>query len=184
MENLRTLFENEYPGKKVLFESLIKPIFVKANDTTLTDEQELSDLDKKQIKLFRIIAQVRGSFPITFADIELQDNVALKRSRVNIQNCVRKVMENDSNALIFFHFTDNAKEWRVSYVNKADSLKNSTSAKRYTYLCGPEHSCRTIAERFSTLEGLSTIRDEKMLEAFSVAPLSDDFFNEYRKHLC
>mgnify|MGYP002766706189 CR=1 FL=1 len=182
MENLRTLFENEYPGKKVLFESLIKPIFVKANDTTLTDEQELSDSDKKQIKSFRIIAQVRGSFPITFADIELQDNVALKRSRVNIQNCVRKVMENDSNALIFFHFTDNAKEWRVSYVNKADSLKNSTSAKRYTYLCGPEHSCRTIAERFSTLEGLSTIRDENMLEAFAVAPLSDDFFNEYRKH--
>lgn len=179
---MRTLFENEYPGKKVLFESLIKPIFVKANDTTLTDEQELSDSDKKQIKSFRIIAQVRGSFPITFADIELQDNVALKRSRVNIQNCVRKVMENDSNALIFFHFTDNAKEWRVSYVNKADSLKNSTSAKRYTYLCGAEHSCRTIAERFSTLEGLSTIRDENMLEAFAVAPLSDDFFNEYRKH--
>ena len=182
MENLRALFENEYPGKKVLFESLIKPIFVKANDTTLTDEQELSDSDKKQIKSFRIIAQVRGSFPITFADIELQDNVALKRSRVNIQNCVRKVMENDSNALIFFHFTDNAKEWRVSYVNKADSLKNSTSAKRYTYLCGPEHSCRTIAERFSTLEGLSTIKDENMLEAFAVAPLSDDFFNEYREH--
>lgn len=182
MENLRTLFENEYPGKKVLFKSLIKPIFVKANDTTLTDEQELSDSDKKQIKSFRIIAQVRGSFPITFADIELQDNVALKRSRVNIQNCVRKVMENDSNALIFFHFTDNAKEWRISYVNKADSLKNSTSAKRYTYLCGPEHSCRTIAERFSTLEGLSTIKDENMLEAFAVAPLSDDFFNEYRKH--
>ena len=182
MENLRALFENEYPGKKVLFESLIKPIFVKANDTTLTDEQELSDSDKKQIKSFRIIAQVRGSFPITFADIELQDNVALKRSRVNIQNCVRKVMENDSNALIFFHFTDNAKEWRVSYVNKADSLKNSTSAKRYTYLCGLEHSCRTIAERFSTLEGLSTIKDENMLEAFAVAPLSDDFFNEYRKH--
>mgnify|MGYP004714585477 CR=1 FL=1 len=182
MENLRALFENEYPGKKVLFESLIKQIFVKANDTTLTDEQELSDSDKKQIKSFSIIAQVRGSFPITFADIELQDNVALKRSRVNIQNCVRKVMENDSNALIFFHFTDNAKEWRVSYVNKADSLKNSTSAKRYTYLCGPEHSCRTIAERFSTLEGLSTIKDENMLEAFAVAPLSDDFFNEYRKH--
>mgnify|MGYP002520808187 CR=1 FL=1 len=182
MENLRSLFENEYPGKKVLFENLIKPIFVKANDTTLTDEQELSDSDKKQIKSFRIIAQVRGSFPITFADIELQDNVALKRNRVNIQNCVRKIMENDSNALIFFHFTDNAKEWRVSYVNKADSLKNSTSAKRYTYLCGPEHSCRTIAERFSTLEGLSTIKDENMLEAFAVAPLSDDFFNEYREH--
>ena len=112
---LRTLFESEYPGKEKIVEQLIKPIFAKAKDTTLTNEQELSEADKKQIKSFRIIAQVRGGFPITFADVELQDSVALKRSRVNIQNCVRKIMANDSNALIFFHFSDNTKEWRVSY---------------------------------------------------------------------
>ena len=102
MENLRTLFESDYPGKEVLFNELVKPIFAKAKDTTLTDEQELSDVDKKQIKSFKIFAQVRGGFPVTFADVELNDSVALKRSRVNIQNCVRKVMANDSNAIIFF----------------------------------------------------------------------------------
>jgi len=150
MGNLRTLFESDYPGKEVLFNELVKPIFAKAKDTTLTDEQELSDVDKKQIKSFKIFAQVRGGFPVTFADVELNDSVALKRSRVNIQNCVRKVMANDSNAIIFFHFTDSKKEWRVSYVNRGDTLKNSTNAKRYTYLCGADHSCRTIAERFET----------------------------------
>ena len=111
MSELREFFESEYPGKQVLFEHLIKPIFAKAKDTTLTDEQVLSDADKKQIKSFSIIAQVRGGFPVTFADVELQDTVALKRSRVNIQSCVRKIMANDSNAVIFFHFTDSKKEW-------------------------------------------------------------------------
>ena len=181
MQDLRTLFESEYPGKEKLFEALIKPIFSKAKDTFLTPEQDLSDVDKKQIKSFSIIAQVRGGFPIVFADVELQDTVALKRSRMNIQNCVRKVMENDSNAIIFFHFTNNAKEWRVSYVHRAETNRNSTSAKRYTYLCGPEHACRTVSERFETLKGLATIKDEDMIEAFSVEPLSKDFFERYRE---
>ncbi|MBD5407403.1 MAG: N-6 DNA methylase [Treponema sp.] len=178
MQDLRTLFESEYPGKERLFEALIKPIFSKAKDTFLTDEQVLSDADKKQIKSFSIIAQVRGGFPIVFADVELQDTVALKRSRVNIQNCVRKVMENDSNAIIFFHFTDNAKEWRVSYVHRTETNRNSTSAKRYTYLCGPEHACRTVSERFEALKGLSTIKDEDMIEAFSLEALTEEFYKE------
>ena len=181
MSELREFFESEYPGKQVLFEHLIKPIFAKAKDTTLTDEQVLSDADKKQIKSFSIIAQVRGGFPVTFADVELQDTVALKRSRVNIQSCVRKIMANDSNAVIFFHFTDSKKEWRVSYVHRSDTNKNTTNAKRYTYLCGPEHACRTIGERFETLKGLSTIKDNDLINAFSVEPLSREFFEKYRE---
>lgn len=180
MQDLRALFESEYPGKERLFGSLIKPIFSKAKDTSLTDKQVLADSDRKQIKSFSIIAQVRGGFPIVFADVELQDTVDLKRSRVAIQNCVRKVMQDYSNAIIFFHFTDNAKEWRVSYVYRAGTNKSSTSAKRYTYLCGPEHVCRTVSERFETLKGLPLIKNEDMVEAFSVEPLSKEFFDEYK----
>lgn len=180
MQDLRALFESEYPGKERLFGSLIKPIFSKAKDTSLTDEQVLADSDRRQIKSFSIIAQVRGGFPIVFADVELQDTVDLKRSRVAIQNCVRKVMQDYSNAIIFFHFTDNAKEWRVSYVYRAGTNKSSTSAKRYTYLCGPEHVCRTVSERFETLKGLPLIKNEDMVEAFSVEPLSKEFFDEYK----
>ena len=179
---LRTLFESEYPGKKAIFEKLIQPIFKKAKDTTLSNEIDITEGDKKQIKSFRIFSQVRGGFPIVFADVEVQDSVALKRSRVNIQNCVRKMMENDSNAIIFFHFSDDKSEWRVSFCHRADKLKESTDAKRFTYLCGMEHACRTIAERFETLKGLSTIKDEDLLEAFSVEPLSKEFFDEYREH--
>ena len=102
MSNLRELFENEYPGKKVIYEQIIKPIFDKAKDTTLTNNQILTDSEKSQINSLSIIAQVRGGFPITFADVELKDSVILNRSRVSIQNCVRRILENDSNAIIFF----------------------------------------------------------------------------------
>lgn len=176
--NLRTLFENKYPGKDRIFEEVIKPIFDKAKDATLTDNQQLSESDKRLVKSFSIIAQVRGGFPITFADVELKDTVALKRSRVAIQNCVRKIMTNDSSAIIFFHFTDNTKDWRVSFVNKGDSGKDSTNAKRYTYLCGVNHGCRTIAERFNALAKLDRITDKDMISAFSVESLTKEFFGQ------
>ena len=176
--NLRTLFENKYPGKEVIFSELIKPIFDKAKDATLTDNQQLSESDKRLVKSFSIIAQVRGGFPITFADVELKDTVALKRSRVAIQSCVRKIMTNDSSAIIFFHFTDNTKDWRVSFVNKGDSGKDSTNAKRYTYLCGVNHGCRTIAERFNALAKLDRITDKDMISAFSVESLTKEFFGQ------
>lgn len=176
--NLRTLFENKYPGKDRIFSEVIKPIFDKAKDATLTDNQQLSESDKRLVKSFSIIAQVRGGFPITFADVELKDTVALKRSRVAIQNCVRKIMTNDSSAIIFFHFTDNTKDWRVSFVNKGDSGKDSTNAKRYTYLCGVNHGCRTIAERFNVLAKLDRITDKDMISAFSVESLTKEFFGQ------
>ena len=176
--NLRTLFENKYPGKYRIFSEVIKPIFDKAKDATLTDNQQLSESDKRLVKSFSIIAQVRGGFPITFADVELKDTVALKRSRVAIQNCVRKIMTNDSSAIIFFHFTDNTKDWRVSFVNKGDSGKDSTNAKRYTYLCGVNHGCRTIAERFNALAKLDRITDKDMISAFSVESLTKEFFGQ------
>lgn len=178
MLDLRTIFESAYPGKEVIFSEVIKPIFDKAKDATLTDNQQLSESDKRLVKSFSIIAQVRGGFPITFADVELKDTVALKRSRVAIQNCVRKIMTNDSSAIIFFHFTDNTKDWRVSFVNKGDSGKDSTNAKRYTYLCGVNHGCRTIAERFNALAKLDRITDKNMISAFSVESLTKEFFGQ------
>ncbi len=178
MLDLRTIFESTYPGKEVIFSEVIKPIFDKAKDATLTDNQQLSESDKRLVKSFSIIAQVRGGFPITFADVELKDTVALKRSRVAIQNCVRKIMTNDSSAIIFFHFTDNTKDWRVSFVNKGDSGKDSTNAKRYTYLCGVNHGCRTIAERFNALAKLDRITDKDMISAFSVESLTKEFFGQ------
>ncbi|WP_158506579.1 Eco57I restriction-modification methylase domain-containing protein [Treponema putidum] len=143
----------------------------------------MAEADKKNVLQASIIAQVAGTFPVTFADVEVQSSVHLKRNRVSIQNCIRKIMEDNSSALIFFHFADNQNEWRVSFAHRAETLQTSTSAKRYTYLCGIEHPCRTIAERFQYLAkkaDSAAITVEDMLNAFSVEALSKEFFAEYK----
>ena len=184
MIDFRTIFEQAYPGKDTIYEEIILPIFKTAKDLRKTAPIALAESDTQTILQASIIAQVSGTFPITFADVTVQSSVHLKRSRVSIQNCIRKIMEDNTSALIFFHFADNLNEWRVSFVHRAETLKTSTSAKRYTYLCGTEHPCRTIAERFQKLakkanEG-SAITVDDMLDAFSVEALSKEFFAEYK----
>jgi len=183
MTGFRTIFEHAYPGKDKIYEEIILPIFRKAVDLRKTTQIVLAESDKKIVLQASIIAQVAGTFPVTFADVEVQSSVHLKRNRVSIQNCIRKIMEDNTSALIFFHFADNQNEWRVSFVHRAETLKASTSAKRYTYLCGTEHPCRTIAERFQQLakkaDGAAITVDD-MLDAFSVEALSKEFFAEYK----
>ena len=183
MTDFRTIFEQAYPGKDTIYEEIILPIFKTAKDLRKTAPIALAESDKQTILQASIIAQVSGTFFITFADVTVQSSVHLKRSRVSIQNCIRAIMEDNTSALIFFHFADNQNEWRVSFVHRAETLKASTSAKRYTYLCGTEHPCRTIAERFQQLvkkaDGAAITVDD-MLDAFSVEALSKEFFAEYK----
>ena len=180
MTDFRTIFEQAYPGKDTIYEEIILPIFKTAKDLRKTTPIALAESDKQTILQASIIAQVSGTFFITFADVTVQSSVHLKRNRVSIQNCIRAIMEDNTSALIFFHFADNLNEWRVSFVHRAETLKTSTSAKRYTYLCGTEHPCRTIAERFQKLakkadEGAAITVDD-MLNAFSVEALSKEFY--------
>ena len=179
MIDFRTIFEQAYPGKDTIYEEIILPIFKTAKDLRKTAPIALAESDTQTILQASIIAQVSGTFPITFADVTVQSSVHLKRSRVSIQNCIRKIMEDNTSALIFFHFADNLNEWRVSFVHRAETLKTSTSAKRYTYLCGTGHPCRTIAERFQKLARRAVDSDitvTDMLDAFSVEALSKEFY--------
>jgi len=183
MTDFRTIFEQAYPGKDTIYEEIVLPIFKTAKDLRKTTPIVLAESDKQTILQASIIAQISGTFPITFADVTVQSSVHLKRNRVSIQNCIRKIMEDNTSALIFFHFADNLNEWRVSFVHRAETLKTSTNAKRYTYLCGTEHPCRTITERFQKLAKKaddSDITVADMLDAFSVEALSKEFFAEYK----
>lgn len=116
-EALKAIFEGKYPGKKEIFGQLISAIFTKARDLTASTTDYSGDTDSTKIKSCTILAQVGGAFPITFADVELKENVSVKTNRVAVQNCVRKILENNTNAIIFFHQAESA-EWRISYVHR------------------------------------------------------------------
>ena len=101
MIDFRTIFEQAYPGKDTIYEEIILPIFKTAKDLRKTTPIVLAESDKQTILQASIIAQISGTFPITFADVIVQSSVHLKRNRVSIQNCIRTIMEDNTSADLF-----------------------------------------------------------------------------------
>ena len=101
--NLKTLFENDYPGSDLLYENLISPLWAgteKSKKVIFLDEE-----DKNKINSVVIFA-FQGS-DINFVDVELADSVILKRNRVTINKYISKIIVDVyQSVLIFFHYKD------------------------------------------------------------------------------
>ena len=187
---LENIFHNDYPGTDRFLSEVIIPIFgdeIDYKDDDLALRPEYAEKAKNAgIKHIRYIGDLTeqnySAQNIVLLDVTLDDSRNIERSRVNIQQLIRSIMDHQQHLMIVFHYEDTeGKQWRFSYAHKGDSLKDSTSAKRYTYVFGRGYRGRTAAERFEIL-ARSERTDKDFEEAFSVAALSDEFFKKYRAY--
>ena len=130
-----------------------------------------------------------GSFmvqgKVSVWEVVLADNCHISYARKNIQATIRKITENYTGAFIVFHYAKGstnpeAHTWRLSWLMRTDSQVRTSTPKRYTYLCGPAYSCRTIAERFEKLQNDPRKTLDTITKAFDVETLSEEFFKEYK----
>ena len=130
-----------------------------------------------------------GSFDVngkvSVWEVVLADNCQISRARKNIQTTIRRITEDYTGAFIVFHYANGsinpeAQTWRLSWLMRTDAQVRTSPAKRYTYLCGPSYSCRTIAERFEKLQNEPRKTLGTITKAFDVEALSDEFFKEYK----
>ena len=187
---LEQIFNNDYPGTDRFIADVIEPIFGNEIEYIGDDLAERENYVEKAknagIKHIKYIGDLTeknyNADNIALLDVTLDDSKNIERSRVNIQQLIRSIMDYRQHLMIVFHYEDvKDKQWRFSYAYKGDSLKDSTSAKRYTYVFGKGYRGRTAAERFQTLAD-STRNNEDFEKAFSVAALSDEFFDLYRAY--
>ncbi len=191
MTNFRQIFENDFCGTDKFLDEVLKPIFgdyEKGYDELTSGDDEKERAKSANIEKIRHAASFDffGSELKVF-DVTVSDRKKLENNRVGIQAIVRQYIAQFEGALIVFHHQNvENKEWRLSYVEKRTGAKDSTSAKRYTYILGKGHPAKTISERFKELESKKDNDEAIILQAltnaFSIAPLSDDFFDEYREH--
>ena len=125
---------------------------------------------------------------ISIYEVELSDNVDIERNRRGIRDMLLTDWRNNGNAGAFmFCYRKNESVLRFSYVSEAWTFaddgsyqKESTDAKRFTYLLGEGHRSRTAIQQFEKLRDSSlTLKD--LTKAFSVDAVSDMFFNGYKK---
>lgn len=190
-KGLKVLFEGDYPGMKTIFNRVISPVLGPLGNIKgvfVDGIDRLEGSGKDYIKAFHVITQTRGTFPITIMDVELRDNINIRRNKVAIQKCVKEFVQQSAQAaLTFFHYTNTAgKMWRVTYAYYGSKSSENTSATHYTYLCGKGNHSRTIATRFTQI--ISDIKSPSyngdlhsvLEDAFSVEALSKEFFDYYK----
>ena len=184
-DHYRTILETDYPGYEKFTLDCLNPVFGPVKTASKNINDRFTDEDRK-IMQDALVFGYSDNFDIDelmFFDITLKEKTDIARNRVAIQRVVRKCLYKYNAALMLFHYSDSSKkDWRLSFVRKEKTEKDSTSAKRYSYLCGQNHFCRTAAEQFSELE---TIKGKKSLEqvvsAFSIETLTKQFYKELFK---
>lgn len=188
-EHLEHIFSNDYPGTDVFLCEVIKPIFgddIEPVNIDLAEVPQYAERARKAgLKHIKYIGDLTeqnyNADNIVLLDVTVNDSVNIERSRVNIQQLVRSIVQQYQHMLIVFHYENTiGTSWRFSYAYKAGSIADTTPPKRYTYVFGKDYRGRTAAERFNILANSGRNNDD-FEKAFSVEALSDEFFDEYKR---
>lgn len=181
---MRHILQQTYPGTGEVLDKILKPALgdyeTHQQDILSSYPDMINVVQSAHISSIRQVASFDLDKQLDVFDITLSRNARIHYSRVNIQRAVRSIMDVYSGALMLFHYEDNQGEWRISFAEKANSLSNTTPAKRYTYLLGENHSSRTLDIRLKQLQSKAEKSLEAIRDAFSVEKLSDEFFEKYK----
>ena len=148
----------------------------------------LHDIFGNKIKFWNTPSTIPTSSQFAKQAVELSDSVDIERNRRGIRDMLLTDWRNNGNAGAFmFCYRKNESVLRFSYVSEAWTFaedgtyqKESTDAKRFTYLLGEGHRSRTAIQQFEKLRDSSlTLKD--LTKAFSVDAVSDMFFDGYKK---
>ncbi len=190
MIDLKSYFHDKYQGGQNFIENVILPIFGEDKyedayeEDVLENNPELTHMaDTIGISLILRLGTINIPMnPTDVFDITVSNHVQMERNRVTIQQLVRRIMSTYSSAFMVFHYDDSERwDWRFTFCSKKGNNHESTDSKRYTFLLGPNQSCRTAAENFNKLAGKrGEIELDDIVKAFDVESLSKEFFEKYK----
>ncbi|MGI6369964.1 MAG: Eco57I restriction-modification methylase domain-containing protein [Candidatus Kapaibacterium sp.] len=178
------LFQHKYTRDN--YTTIIRDVFPHYEE--LSNPEQITEINnslaKKAYKLGDI--KLACGKEIAVYETVLSSNCNLSRNRVGIRNLLRNSWKLYDGAFIA-SYKPAENEWRFSFLSetkgfddKATYAKHATQAKRYTYLFGEKHPCRTANERFEILKA-SNKELKDIIEAFSVETLSNEFFQKYKE---
>jgi hypothetical protein len=184
MSDVEKIFSDDWCGMDVFLEKVLKPIFgdYEKGYHVFTDDREIKqkarEANIEEIKHCATFETIESNLKVY--DVTVSDNIKIERNRVHIQSVIRLYIEQVEGALIVFHHKQvENKLWRFSYIEEIKNRKDSSSARRYTYIVGKSKPSRTIRERFDILKTKSgAISMHDLTNAFSVESLTKEFYNE------
>ncbi len=119
--------------------------------------------------------------------VRVGDRIDLLRNRVGLRNLVARFIDQAEYHGVLAVFLSPQNDFRFTFAARmaefdddGNLVRRETAPRRYTYVLGPNESCRTAAERFLQLseKGLGATMED-VIEAFSVEKLNREFFSDF-----
>lgn len=180
--NYKEIIESKYNRES--WQQLLHDIFL--NKVTFHNSpgkvHVSSHLAKEALNLGFI--KLSDGLTIAIYEIELSDNVDIKRNRRGIRDMLITDWRDNHAGAFMFCYRRNESILRFSYVSETwgfnkqgEYEKISTDTKRYTYLLGEGRGCHTAIKQFGKLkESKQALTD--ITDAFSVETLTKQFYKD------
>ena len=192
MTDFSTILQSDYRNFDYFKDEVLVKIFgnfddSEAEDDYIRDNESLRKAaDEANIKTISKKGDIFTlGTPLEVFEIVMNSNSKISRSRIGIQQVIRRQLQEFGNAFMVFRYENpENRSWRFSFLQKGESQKDSTTAKRYTYVFGRNYNPRTANERFNKLCGKvdmygdCLVTNEDLLDAFSVEALTKEFYNK------
>ena len=109
----------------------------------------------------------------------LDGELTTQSGKLRQYEAAKKVLKAEYWDAGIFVFYDDAKHFRFSLITASYGEKREFSNfRRYTYFVSPDQSARTFVEQIGRADFSSV---EKITEAFSVEPVTKEFFRQFRE---
>ncbi|MGO8696346.1 MAG: Eco57I restriction-modification methylase domain-containing protein [Limisphaerales bacterium] len=120
-------------------------------------------------------------------EVRVGERIDLLHNRVGLRNLVARFIDQAEYHGVLAVFLSPQDDFRFTFAarmaefdEEGNLVGRETAPRRYTYVLGPNESCRTAAERFLHLsEKALSATMEDVIEAFSVEKLNKEFFADF-----
>jgi len=127
---------------------------------------------------------------LSLFEIKVSAKKQLLKNRVELRNIVARHIDQETNHGVLVVFDSSSEDYRFTFAARESAFSDDgsytvreTAPRRYTYVLGPNESCRTPADRFHELSfKKETAGLDDVKEAFSIEKLNKEFFKTYKEH--
>jgi adenine-specific DNA-methyltransferase len=185
-DQLRAALNKTYGRDR--WRSIVRQVF---SHVALYEPQEIP-CRHDAVKGFLQIGDVRleDGKNLALFEIKLSEKIQLLRNRVTLRNIVARHIDQAANHGVLVIFDSRSDDYRFTFAaretefdEEGNLLEKETATRRYTYVLGPNESCRTAADRFYALiQKRDQVSLDDVHEAFSVEKLNKEFFDAYQQH--
>jgi hypothetical protein len=155
---------------KELLTSIFQKVDYFTHPTILAEKTEIA----KSVRQIGNLSITDGNIGIF--EVEVDDSILISRNRVSLRETTAKYIDQGIiNGAFVFYYHSNQNDYRFTFIYKKSILteekgfeKYETNPKRFTYILGPNETCKTAAIRLIELHKNDNITFKIIEDAFSI----------------